>query len=60
MSGDERVAVAESRRALRAEFPDETPALLKSFAANRAAIRAAAAQRARFLAFRSAKLSAHE
>lgn len=60
MSGDARVAFVESRRALRDGFADESAALAASFTAHFNTLRAAAAQRLRFRAFRaSRKLSSH-
>jgi hypothetical protein len=60
MSGDARVALVESRRDLRADLPDETAQLVRSFAAHRRAMNAARELRQKFHAFRARKLSTHE
>ena len=59
MTGDNRVAVVEASRALRESFADETADIRRSLSAHYREQRAARALRARFLAYRTKKLSAH-
>ena len=53
MSGDERVALVESRRAIYGDQPDEHAALRRSFSAHHRALARRAALRDRFLTYRA-------